>query len=210
MPRMPAITLLPAILSLSCALIITGVWEQENHAWGQASNTRITPPDGNGQLETPPALFGGGFDPQGRRYFFNGQPARNQKLILTASNGFFDHGTCRAGGESSLPKVGDDSLIKPNYAFLDHWNTTDGTIRWHLWFAKPGTVRLNVHLQVSEREAGSRLNVSLAGKSRTVTTVASAASTPQPWNLTFRITEPGEQTVSLSAATVRNSISGVG
>ena len=209
MPRLPAM-IRPAATLLLYYLFLPGINDHSYDAWGQQTNTGFTSPAGNGQLETPPALFGGGVDPQGRRYFLNGQPAQNNKLILTASNGFFDLGTCRAGGQSALPKIGDDSLIKPNYAFLDQWKSINGSIRWHLWCGQSGTVRLNVHLQVSEREAGSRLTISFAEKSRRVTTVASTADTPQPWNLDFQITEPGEQTISLSAETIRSSNSGVG
>ena len=88
-------------------------------ACGQDLPVRGEVPDGTGQLESVPALFSGGVDEQGRNYLLNGQLATNGKLILTASNGFFDNGVCRAKGESLLSKVGDDSLIKPNFAFLD-------------------------------------------------------------------------------------------
>lgn len=167
-------------------------------------------PAGTGQLQTAPALFNGGVDDQGRSYLLNGQPAKNGKLILTASNGFFDNGICRADGESSLPKVGDDELIKPNFAYLDQWKKTDGKIRWHLWLPQAGTVRLSFNMQVSRSEAGSQLTVSLAGKSQTVTTVQSSPDTPQPWKLSFDVTEPGEHTISLSAKNIRDGKSGVG
>ena len=177
---------------------------------GQDGAGRDKVPAGIGQLESAPALFKGGVDTQGRHYLLNGQPAQNSKLILTASNGFFDNGVCRASGESSLPKFGDDSLIKPNFAFLDQWKKTSGTIRWHLWLPQPGTIRLSVNMRISEREAGSQLTVSLAEESRNVTTIRSSPHTPQPWNLTFDIDKPGEHTVSLSADNVRDNSSGVG
>ena len=100
----------------------------------------LSVPDGVGQLETVPTMVRGGVDDDGREFFVNGQAARNGKLILTASNGFFTPGVCRASGESSLPKTGDDGLIAPNYAVLSNWKKTDGTIRWHLWLGRPGQV----------------------------------------------------------------------
>lgn len=167
-------------------------------------------PTGTGQLETAPVLFEAGTDAQGRAFLLNGQPAVGGKLILTASNGFFDSGTCRAGGESSLPKVGDDSLIKPNFAFLNQWKKTSGTIRWHLWLPQPGTVRLSMNMNVTPQQAGSQLVVVLAGQKRTVTTVAASPDSPQPWGLTFEVTQPGEHTVSISATKIRDAVSGVG
>ena len=183
-------------------------------ACGQDLPVRGKVPDGTGQLESVPALFSGGVDDQGRDYLLNGQLATNGKLILTASNGFFDNGVCRAKGESSLPKVGDDSLIKPNFAFLDQWNKTTGTIRWHLWLPKPGTVKLSVNLRVTQQQSGSKLTISLAGQSRTVTTVPSSNQTqpnqPQPWNLSFDVKQPGEHTVSISAVSIPKKKLGVG
>jgi hypothetical protein len=98
----------------------------------------LSVPNGVGQLETAPGLVWGGVDDDGREYYVNGQPANSGKLILTASNGFFTPGVCRASGESLLPKTGDDGLIAPNYAILLNWKKTDGTIRWHLWLAGRG------------------------------------------------------------------------
>lgn len=203
MSKNSAVMLLPALLLLCDLLSGTTVVGQDLGSGEMA-------PQRSGQLEVAPAFFKGGVDDQGRNYLLNGQPAKNGKLILTASNGFFDNGTCRAAGESLLPKIGDDSLIKPNFAFLDQWKKTKGTIRWHLWMARPGTIRLNVNMGVSQRQAGSQLTVSLAGKSHTVTTISSSPDTPQPWNLSFDISEPGEHSVSLSANLIRNINSGVG
>ncbi|WP_231615999.1 DUF3472 domain-containing protein [Novipirellula artificiosorum] len=195
--------LLPALLLLSDLLSGTTVVGQDFVSGERA-------PGGTGQLQTAPALFKAGVDDQGRHYFLNGQPAKNSRLILTASNGFFDNGTCRAGGESLLPKIGDDSLIQPNFAYLDQWKKTSGTIRWHLWLPKPGTLRMSVNMRVSGRQAGSQLTVSLAGKSQTVTTLQSLPDTPQPWDLAFDVTEPGEHTVSLTAEKISDIDSGVG
>lgn len=189
---------------LLCSLLGEAIAAQ--HA---VSSERI-PPAGFAQLETPPALFDGGIDAQGRSFFLNGQSAKNSKLILTASNGFFDSGTCRAAGESSLPKIGDAELIRPNFGYLGHWKKTGGTLRWHLWIPEPGILHLNLNMQVFARQAGSRITVSLDGKSQTVTTVPSSPGTPQPWNLTFDVRKPGEHTLVLTADSIRDAQSGVG
>ena len=198
-----------AVILLSALLLVCDLFSA-TAVLGQKLVRGETVPTGPGQLQTAPALFKAGVDDQGRNYLLNGQPAQNGKLILTASNGFFDNGICRADGESSLPKVGDDELIKPNFAYLDQWKKTDGTIRWHLWLPKAGTVHLSFNMRVSRSEADSDLTVSLAGKSQTVTTVQSSPDAPQPWNLSFDISEPGEHTVSLSATNIRDGRSGVG
>lgn len=171
---------------------------------------RAIVPNGTGQLASPPAMFDGGTDDQGRAYLLYGQPAQNGKLILTASNGFFDKGTCRADGESKLPKVGDETLIKPNFAFLGRWNQTGGTLRWHLWLPEPGTVHLSMNMKVTQQQAGSQLTVSLAGQTRTVSTAAASVDSPQPWSMSFEVSRRGEHTVSISAAQIRDVRTGVG
>lgn len=171
--------------------------------------TSAAAPEGFGQLETPPALFRGGVDREGREFFLNGQPAQNGKLIFTASNGFFDPGVCRAGGESSLPKVG-DTLIGPNFACLHGWQRTGGSVRWHVWLARPGAVRFHVNMRVGPETAGSALQVSFAGASRSVTTVAAEPGTAQPWELVFDVTEAGEHRFAISATAVTNTKTGVG
>ncbi len=189
----------PLLCCVLCMLVI--------HAFAEEPRSV---PDGPGQLETAPALFRVGVDDDGREYFVNGQPAKNGKLILTASNGFFTPRVCRASGESSLQKTGDDGLIAPNYAILSNWKKTDGTIRWHLWLARPGQVRFNVHLNVVEKAAGSKLSVSIGGVTHQVETVASRPEQPQPWNLSFDVEEPGGHTFEMAALKIANSQTGVG
>lgn len=175
-----------------------------------AQDLAATAPKGDGQLRTVPALFKAGVNEQGQEYFFNGQPAHNGKLILTASNGFFDNGTCRAEGASSLPKVGDEDLIKPNFAFLHQWKSTTGTIRWHVWIPQPGKLRLNVNMRIEKSAAGSEVTVSVAGQSRGVRTTQSTPDLPQPWNLVFDVAKAGKHTITISANNIANPKLGVG
>ncbi len=53
-------------------------------------------------------------------------------------------------------------MIAPNFAYLDGWKTPGKTIRWHVWVAKPGTVRFGVNMTVAKQQAGSSLQVSFA------------------------------------------------
>jgi hypothetical protein len=206
MNKTASLLILPILLALSGAIATA----QESRTKRGVATIADTAPEGNEQLETAPALFKGGVDDQGREFYLNGQLAQESKLILTASNGFFDSGTCRANGESSLPKIGDEALIKPNFAFLGQWKETRGTIRWHLWLSQPGAVRFNVNMRVAKDAAGSELTVVFAGKTHTVTTVESSPGTPQPWNLVFDVANPGEHTITLSASKITQPKSGVG
>jgi hypothetical protein len=99
--------------TLLCSLLVAATLPRATPAQQAGS--------GPGQLGEEPLLFEAGQDDHGRPYLLNGQLARGQKLILTASNGFFDPGTCRAAGVSELPKAHDARLIQPNFAYLDQW-----------------------------------------------------------------------------------------
>ena len=148
-----------------------------------------TVPEGHGQLENVPRLIEGGTDEAGRAYAYYGQVASNQKLILTASNGFFTKGVCQAKGESTLPKVGDDHLIGPNFAYLD-WKAAEGSLRWHVLLARPGKVRFAVFLETEK--SGVEVDVHFAGAIQTVRTAATLAGQAQPWNLEFDAPRAGE------------------
>lgn len=159
-------------------------------------------PNGFGQLETPPAMIPGGVDEAGRKFSYLAQPEKGGKLVLTASNGFFTKGVCRAAGESDLPKVGDEDLIQPNYAYLENWNNTTGTIRWHLHILKAGEASLLIRL---EGAGDSEIEVNLGDMTQLVTT---RNITENP--VTFEIEKPGEYELSLRATRIGDPSSGVG
>lgn len=154
-------------------------------------------PAGSGQLANAPEFFPGGKTEDGREFQLLGQRADNGKLILTASNGFFDSGTCIAEGESELPKVGDQQLIAVNYRALTNWKGR-GSLRWHFWLETPGVVEARVFLKAFPAAQGSELTFSLAGKSKTVI-VTGDEQTPgaAPWKLRFEVAEAGEHTLEV-------------
>lgn len=156
-------------------------------------------PDGNGQLENAPEIIPGGVDDAGRNYVYLGQAAENGKLIFTASNGFFTGRVATAKGASSLPKVGDEDLIVPNFAYLD-WAGTEHSLRWHVLVQSPGTVHFSVHLDAAN--SGSKIDVRFADQARSVTTAKSDAEQAQPWDLSFNVTKPGEYEFALQATDV--------
>ncbi|MEM1296225.1 MAG: hypothetical protein AAGH89_12730, partial [Verrucomicrobiota bacterium] len=153
-------------------------------------------PAGTGQLENAPVPIPGGIDNEGRKYTYLGQLATNQKIILTASNGFFTNKTCIAKGESLLPKIGDEELIVPNFEYLD-WKLAEGSLRWHILVKNPGSVRFQAHLGTDDGEAG--VEVSFAGQTKKVTTSKAGIDKPQPWDLDFEVKQPGEYELTLRA-----------
>ncbi len=167
-------------------------------------------PSGNGQLETAPKLIPGGVDELGREYSYLGQPSENQKIIFTASNGFFTKGTCTAVGESKLPKVGDEELIVPNFGWLEKWKDTEGTLRWYVHAAKAGKLRLQTLLEVSAEEAGAEIEIRFGDYLKTATTAKSDGKKPQNWDLVFDVPGPGEYQISLKATSIPSPGSGVG
>ncbi|MEM9015912.1 MAG: fibronectin type III domain-containing protein [Verrucomicrobiota bacterium] len=156
-------------------------------------------PDGYGQLENVPTIIPGGVDEAGREFVYLGQAAEKRKLIFTASNGFFTGRVATAKGESALPKVGDEDLIVPNFAYLD-WTGTEHSLRWHVHIAEPGTVHFAVHLAAAN--AGSKIDVRFAGETRSVATASSNAEKAQPWDLSFEAAKPGEYEFALEATNV--------
>ncbi len=159
-------------------------------------------PDGFGQLENAPENIPGGTDEEGRKYSYFGQKETGGKIILTASNGFFTKGTCQAKGDSSLPKIGDEDLIVPNFEYLD-WKSAEGSLRWHLLISEPGMVHFNVHLDSAD--SGTGIVVEFAGQTKKVSSSKSGADKAQPWDLSFDIKEAGEYLLALKSADPESS-----
>ena len=160
------------------------------------ASPKLEASDGFGQLKNAPMIIPGGTDELGREYSYFGQVATEQKIILTASNGFFTKRTCTAVGESLLPKVGDDELIVPNFEHLN-WKSAEGSLRWYVLVNNPGAVKFQVHMDVAG--GGSDIEVQFAGQTKSVTTKALGSDQAQPWDLEFEVKEPGEYEINFSA-----------
>ena len=87
------------IIILAATLILSNPCLMEG-----ATESLSLSPAGQGQLSSPPIWFKAGKDELGNAIEYFGQAAQNGKLILTASNGFFDHGI-RAMGTSKRKDV---------------------------------------------------------------------------------------------------------
>lgn len=151
-------------------------------------------PPGDGQIAQPVTSFE---DSAASGHTFYGQKTTSGKLILTASNGFFDAGI-RAGGQSPVKDAAGAEFIGPNFAFIDQWDQPATTLRWHLWIGQPGKIYVNTHLVVDAANAGSKLDYSLGGTHQSLTTrAASDAKRPQGETLAFEIPKPGWQTLTI-------------
>jgi hypothetical protein len=188
--------------TLLCSLLVAATLPRATPAQQAGS--------GPGQLGEEPLLFEAGQDEHGRLYLLNGQLARGQKLILTASNGFFDPGTCRAAGVSELPKAHDARLIQPNFAYLDQWTATARPLRWHIWIEKPGSILARVFLETSAKQAGSAIDISMARHRKQRVTASAARDEIQAWDLRFEAKERGETSFELDAVTIADKELGVG
>jgi hypothetical protein len=156
------------------------------------------PPAGSGQVARAVEWFADPAPPPSdpaRR--FCGQRTPDGKLVLTASNGFFDPGI-RAGGEAEIEDGAPDSLIGPDFEFLDHWTRPGATVRWHLWVENPGAIFVNTHLAANKTEAGAKLVYQLAGGTRMLVTRAeSDPAKPQGKPLVFEVPHSGWQTLTI-------------
>lgn len=153
-------------------------------------------PSGNGQLEAAPVSIPGGIDDAGGKYSYLGQKASGGKIILTASNGFFTKGVAVAKGESKLPKVGDEELIVPNFAYLD-WKAKEGSLRWHILISKPGVANFAVTMT---SPGGAEIVARLGDMEESFTSSRSSGDSPQERQISFEVKEPGEYEFSLRSA----------
>lgn len=127
-----------------------------------------------------------------------GQAAKDGRIDLTATNGFFDRCFEAADPGPALP--GDDGLINASFGHLQKGAQDHGTARWHLWFPDPGEVRATFHLTVPATEAGHRWTIQLGGQSQTLTQTASDPSQAQLQTLTFTLADAGRHTFSIDCS----------
>lgn len=165
-------------------------------------------PDGQGQLSEPAEWFTAGKDEFGHRIEYNGQAAQDGKIILTASNGFFDHGI-KASGESDLKDTANGHkkgskgkshapLIASDYAYLDGWDKSGESMRWHLYVAKTGSVKFSINLKSNIKNPDGEIVVSFAGQEKRIKSNDAKARKD---GLVFQVANPGKHTLQLKAET---------
>ncbi|NWK57443.1 hypothetical protein HW115_17625 [Verrucomicrobiaceae bacterium N1E253] len=165
-------------------------------------------PAGQGQLGEPAEWFTSGVGEFGDRIEYHGQAAGRGKIILTASNGFFDRGI-RAKGASAhkdvanghpagKPAKGHPPLIASDYAYLDGWDKPGQSMRWHLYLTKPGEVRLLIRLDANQKNPEGSMVVSFAGQKKRIKMRDVKAMKE---GLVFQVSDTGKHTLNLSADT---------
>ena len=157
-------------------------------------------PDRTGQLDNPVKWFFSGEKRYGFDIKYAGKKTQDAKLTLTAGNCFWD-GSIRANGQTPITNKNDSPFIKFDYEYLANWTSSEQNIRWHIWCGKPGKIKAVVDLEVSKTQAGSIVEVSLAGKTVSVKTTANSnkKTSTQPWNIIFNVPKKGKYTLSLRA-----------
>lgn len=165
----------------------------------------IVQPEGLGQLSENAAWFTAGKDEFGHSIEYNGQSAQNGKIILTASNGFFDRGI-RSNGESDLKDKangklkakGHPPLIAADYANLGGWNQSGQSMRWHMYLKQTGSVKFSIKLKPNRQNPDGEIVVSFAGQQKRINPNDAKALKD---GLVFQVATKGKQTLQLTAET---------
>ena len=125
---------------------------------------------------------------------YEGQPAKEGKIDLTASNGFFDR--CFQALDPQ-PEVADDRYIRGNFRSLGRMSENPGTARWHLWCAEAGEIKATFFLQVPAAEAGHAWTITVGTQTQTLKANENSGDSPQKQSLTFTIKAPGKVTFTI-------------
>ncbi|MBT3279303.1 MAG: hypothetical protein HN909_01625 [Phycisphaerales bacterium] len=173
---------------------------------GDAPATNAVP-TGTGQLTSQPAWFTAGKDELGHQIEYFCQAAQNGKLILTASNGFFDQGI-RATGTSKLKDVANGTkdrkvnkevtIMAFNYGQLDGWQSPKKTMRWHVWISKPGELKAVLKLKANRKNPAAVIVVTFAGQTQRAK-ASDAKALAQ--GLAFDVKTPGKHSLVVRAET---------
>jgi hypothetical protein len=162
-------------------------------------------PAGNGQLDSPTAWFTAGKSDFGDTIEYLGQLAKDKKLILTASNGFFSR-SMRAKGTAKRKDVANGlhtretskgGIIMPvDYEGLHVWTSPRQTVRWHVWVSKPGECTVLLNFKANQNNRDATIVATFAGQTRRIKT----SDTVQR-GLRFDVKTPGKHSLVLRPET---------
>ena len=125
-----------------------------------------------------------------------GQPAKDGKIDLTATNGFFDR--CFEAFDYQKIIPGDERLIGCSFGYLGRLSdAVPGTARWHLWCAQTGEIKATFFMQVPADEANHLWVIKTGDETQSLKVIASDGQSPQPQTLTFSVKQPGKLTFAI-------------
>lgn len=148
------------------------------------------------QLLDPPALFsaptGAGTESS---IHYRGQAAKDGRIDLTATNGFFDR--CFVASDPGPMVEGDDSLIGASFGHLANGPDKTGSARWHLWFPVAGRFTASVWMEVPAADDGRKWTARFGGKEEVLVSRYREGDGAVRTDLSFEVTDPGKHTFSL-------------
>jgi hypothetical protein len=126
---------------------------------------------------------------------YHGQAAKDGKIDLTATNGFFDR--CFEALDQK-PGIPGDNFIRGSFGYLRRLSADiAGTARWHLWCAEAGKIKATFFLQVPAGEAGHSWVIKVGEETQTLKAEQNDGESPQKQTLTFTVKQPGKYTFTI-------------
>lgn len=153
-------------------------------------------PSGKGQLESKVVWFNSGQKKLGYDVKYAGQAALNGKIILTASNGFFDDGILAKGESDDKDAPNTKPFIGPNYKYLTQLKKGK-QMRWHLWFDEPGYFRVIPFIKVSEKLSRAELKFIFADQERVLKAEFVQSPYKQSCDMVFTVPNRGKYSLTV-------------
>lgn len=126
---------------------------------------------------------------------YMGQSAKDGKIDLTATNGFFDRCFTSLSPQKVIP--GDEGYIRTSYEYLGRLSEdVSGTVR-HLWCPEAGEIKATFFMQVPAQEAKHPWVIQVGDESKTLKAEQNDGLSPQKQTLTFNVKQPGKVTFAI-------------
>ncbi len=134
----------------------------------------------------------------GAEIVYNGQAAADGRIVLDATNGFFDERTFIASGpQPMLPE--DDGLINASFESLQFRDPKrSGAARWHVWIETPGTIEAKLFLDSPPQ---TQWQLQIGSEAQTLTVDVQSAQPPAAASLSFEVKQAGKLVIQLSCLT---------
>jgi hypothetical protein len=127
---------------------------------------------------------------------YQGQPAKDGKIDLTATNGFFDR--CFEALDQQAPIAGDQKFINCSFGSIGRASDTiPGSARWHLWCPVAGVIKATFFMLVPADETVHPWTIKVGDEQQTLKVNANNGQSPQAQTLTFTVKQPGKVTFAI-------------